>query len=152
MWPKELFYFHSSLHHSCRLGVNWPEAEGFQWGLIFSCIHVVAIYTSPPLTAEQSWVAYVTDIRKKAPCRQTQKAVGSSQAASSQARPWLYNSLQHTIPATESNGGYQTFHLLCISFLAVLLLEEARHWSHLRGTSVELFHLNYSSYMRPISF
>ncbi len=50
------------------------------------------------------------------------------------------------------NGGYQTFHLLCISFLAVLLLEEARHWSHLTGTSAELFHLNYSSYMRAISF
>lgn len=51
-------------------------------------------------------------------------------------------------------GGYQTFHLLCISCLAVLppLLQEARHWSHLTGTPVELFCLNYSSYMRAISF
>lgn len=57
-----------------------------------------------------------------------------------------------TIQATESNGGYQTFHLLCMSFLAVLLLEEARHWSHLTGTSTELLHLNYSLYMRAISF
>lgn len=39
-----------------------------------------------------------------------------------------------------------------MSFLAVLLLEEARHWSHLTGTSVELFHLNNSSYMSAISF
>lgn len=35
---------------------------------------------------------------------------------------------------------------------AVLLLEETRHWSHLTGTSVELFHLNYLSYMSAISF
>lgn len=39
-----------------------------------------------------------------------------------------------------------------MSFLAVLLLEEARHWSHLTATSEELFCLNYSSYMTVISF
>lgn len=29
---------------------------------------------------------------------------------------------------------------------------EARHWSHLTETLVELIHLNYSSYMRAIAF
>lgn len=101
---------------------------------------------------EWSWVAYVTDITERAPCRRAREAVGSSQAASCLAGLRL-QSLRHaqSRPA-ESNGGYQTFHLLCMSFLAVLLLEEARHWSHLTGTSAELFHLNYSSYMRAISF
>lgn len=35
---------------------------------------------------------------------------------------------------------------------AVLVLEEARHWSHLTATSEELFQLNYSSDMTVISF
>lgn len=32
------------------------------------------------------------------------------------------------------------------------MLEEARHWSHLTETSLELFHLNYSLNMKAISF
>lgn len=32
------------------------------------------------------------------------------------------------------------------------MLEEARHWSHVTETSLELFHLNYSLNMKAISF
>lgn len=43
MSPKQIFYFLSRLHNSCRFGVNWQETGRF---LILSCVHVVAIYTS----------------------------------------------------------------------------------------------------------
>ena len=38
------------LHHSCRFGVSRLETGRFHWGLILSCIRVVAIYTPPPHT------------------------------------------------------------------------------------------------------
>lgn len=60
VWPKQLLYFHCRLlvRHFWRFGVNRLETERFQWGLIPSCIHVVAIYTSPlsDCRAELGWL------------------------------------------------------------------------------------------------
>lgn len=66
------------------------------------------------------------------------------------AKPGWLKRLWHAILAADSGGGHQTFHLLCISFLAVPVLEATRHWSHLTETSLELFHLNYSLTMKAI--
>lgn len=100
--PKQLCCFHCRLHRCCSFVVNWRDTGRFQLGLILSCIRVVAIYTSTPLTAERSWVAYVTDITEKAPCRQAQEAVGSSQAASSWTRLRLYGAQSQLLNPMEA--------------------------------------------------
>lgn len=140
VWPKQVFYFHSRLHHSWRFGGNWLETERFQWGLILSCIHFVAIYTSP-LTAEQSWVAYIADVTEKCPMQAGLRGCGQFTSCELSQATKVYCAQSQPLNPKEA---IKPFHLLCMSFLAVLLLEEARHWSHLTGTSVELFQLNYS--------
>jgi len=91
-----------------------------------SLLHPFCCYLyRPRLTAEWSRVAYVTDITES-PVQAGPRGCGqfTSRQLSRATTPRA-----DCAGAAESNGGDQTFHLLWMSFLAVLLLlEEERHW------------------------
>lgn len=121
------------------------------WCLVLSSIHVVSIYISPFWLQSRAGLHVVQLLQRE---HHTPRP----------KRLWVVHRLQAAKPGYESKvcsaqsqplnpmEAIKAFHLLCMSFLAVLLLEEARLWSHLTATSKELSHLNYSLYMSAISF